>query len=63
MQKAYAMNVLQEDLNEKTKDQLSLNEYVVPFRKISNIGLKTANSKLAFLQNIRLLSSPVLHSE
>lgn len=48
---------------EKNGDQLSLNEYVVKFKKISNTFLKEANSKLAFLQSIRLLSPSALHSE
>lgn len=55
MQKAYAMKVHQEALHEKKNQpkqnnyQLSLNEYVVPFRGISSTALKTANNKLAVL--------------
>lgn len=33
MQNPYAMTVHREDFNEKNSDQLSLNEYVVPFKK------------------------------
>lgn len=51
MEKANAVNVHQAALMKKNNAQISLNEYIIPFRKISNIVLKTASSKLVFLEN------------